>query len=193
MLQFLKLAVRDRLQQTLFGDGKPLLPKSGQCELTEANGQPIPPFNAPVVIAIHGGSLNRVSPDTHFGLAEEMSFSVTVSVKRAHVPKFRSGDITISNASDGVEWLCEYIIGALHGYLALASDANALATLAGIDRGEFIAGEPPLFSDADEVIERDGSWWGVNIENKGSIYGASCRMTFTGIHLRRYIGDIAPS
>lgn len=198
MLQFLKLAVQDRIRLTLFGDGYPLPFDMGKAAvaLTEPSGAPIPPYQAPIFIAIHGGKRENVGNPDFYGLAENFEFNITISFKKAYVGRFRIGSELITNSEDGVEWLTEFVIGSLHGHLALATEANALIALANYtSRGAFLAGEMPRFVAADDCIERDGVWWGAsrNSKHSDSPEGVSQRLTFTGIKMVRYIADIAPA
>lgn len=190
MINFLKLAVKNRLASQLFGASKPFPANSGEVNIT-GNGMPTTPHQGYVFFAVHGGTRICLSRTDQYHLHERYDFTVTISLKSAHAPRFRAGDLIISNAADGVELFGEFVVQRLHGNLSVWSEANTLLSAAGYNaKGNFLS-TFPTFLSGGPAIDRTGSWFGATIDDKGGFAGVSYELRFAGVELIRYIGDLS--
>lgn len=201
-ISFMKKAVRNRIRNDVLtqinGTGNSV---TGACELTDY-GRPTVSYQGLVFYSINSGRRRaNANQPVNYYLDEYYDFRVTISIKTAHIPRYRIGDVSIDDTDTGIQALADLAIVSLNGYLALAEDANDLILDAYGETHDtathalFITGEKATFQGAGDPVPRPGWWFGANVKESLSNYkeevpmGLSMELSFTGLRLIREIGQ----
>ena len=183
-------AIEDRLLNTV-------VPKLGLSSYPNApalvsqadGGMPPQPYQGQVYFGVHGGRSSVKSNVGAYYLDETYNFKITITVKSARVPHYKWGDVVCAGAEPSLHYLTHLVKASLHGYIELAGDANKLLLAEHPDQEIFIAGEPPLMTNSQEPIPRDGRWFGASLDSRGTqaisptYMGMSQTSEYLGLHI----------
>jgi len=198
MIHFMMTAAKNRIESKVLPVLGGTLGASvvAGCDISDG-GRPVPQFQGKVHFGIHGA---RSVPTGNVGgyyLDETTFFNVTISMKLGNSPQYKWGDINIHGAEQSLSYMVELVKASLHGYLALAADANSLMSAQFPDDQEpFIVGEPPLFIESEIPKDRMGDWWGSTLERTNpavkvsQAVGVTQTLRFLGLHMIRRIDQL---
>lgn len=165
--------------------------KNAACEITD-DGRPTVPYQGLVFFGIHNGqyrSNNQTSG--RYYQDSYCNFSITVSVKSAHISRYRFGDVVIADAATGLEMISDLAVVALTGYLSLSEETNTLMAVDFPSDQTFLFGEPPVFLGSSRVVPRSAEWFGAKpaADDSNRPMGLSQELSFQGLRLIRPVGQ----